>query len=130
MHAILYMSEARTHIAPDDMERLCARWGGHNLAIDVTGLLLSDGRRYMQLIEGPATATRTLMGVIAADPRHANISFLIDEPAARRQFAGWALRQQCLDVAEPSLRDTAMTFIRQAEDARVQAALMGFTAGR
>ena len=130
MYAILYMSEARAWIAPDEMERLCMRWGALNAAVDVTGLLLFDGRRYMQLIEGPDAAARALMTVIAGDPRHANIAYLIDGPAPARQFAGWALRQQRLDAEEPSLRDGAMTFIRQAADPRVQAALMGFTAGR
>ncbi|MGJ3629485.1 hypothetical protein AB5I41_26355 [Sphingomonas sp. MMS24-JH45] len=74
-----------------------ARWGESNLACDVTGLLLSDGRRYMQLMKSGTAA-----GAHGRDRRRSTpcrrTSSLIDKPAAGRHVAGWALRQQCVDA--------------------------------
>lgn len=132
MYAILYMSEGVRHFEPEEMSLLSNSWSISNALVGITGLLLYDGRRFMQLIEGKASETKSLMRYIERDHRHTNIAKMLDEPIEERQFAGWALRQQSWDgeVTGGSLREQAKEFIRTAKDSRVQAALMGFTVDR
>lgn len=62
-----------------------------NRLCGITGVLICYDDRFMQALEGQECAVRSLMDRLFADPRHKDVEVLIDEPAPRRQFEGWAL---------------------------------------
>jgi hypothetical protein len=69
-----------------------------NAAHQITGLLLYDGRRFLQTLEGPAFAVSDTFFRIKADRRHRAIVQLssdIDE----RAFSSWAMAAQRIGVA-------------------------------
>lgn len=67
-------------LGQEAVESIChvARCRDHTLAL--TGALLFDGRRFCQLLQGPARNVKALMTQIAVDPRHEGLVVLFDDP--------------------------------------------------
>ena len=63
----------------------------NNVAHGVTGLLLFDGERYIQVLEGDTTAVDGLFANISADPRHRRIELLRRHDIPARSFADWRM---------------------------------------
>ncbi len=84
LHQVLYIS----HLAPpheyEAFTAICRSSRHRNAALGVTGVLLFDGHRFCQLLQGPAPAVHSLMADIAHDPRHERLVTLFegDLPAA------------------------------------------------
>ncbi|TPW78534.1 BLUF domain-containing protein [Schumannella sp. 10F1B-5-1] len=57
----------------------------------ITGMLLYDRGRFIQILEGPMDAVRDLLDRIREDPRHSGMRVLMDEVIDRRQFAEWSM---------------------------------------
>jgi len=68
----------------------------------VTGLLVFDGLRFAQLIEGPEAGLSHIIDRITRDPRHEQILVRYRGPTAERQFAGWALKARWKSAGAPS----------------------------
>lgn len=91
MRQVLYVS---TSSDPGDQAAIDAIYlqSRHNNAIDgVTGLLWVCAGRYLQVIEGDATAVVATMTRIKADPRHHDITVMIDREIDRREFQSWMM---------------------------------------
>ncbi|MEG3089613.1 BLUF domain-containing protein [Sphingomonas sp. PB4P5] len=64
----------------------------HNNAIDgITGLLWSDGHRFLQAFEGPPASVAATFGRIVDDRRHHSITVLEDRIIERPEFGGWTM---------------------------------------
>lgn len=65
---------------------------GFNPRHDITGVLLSGGGLFMQLLEGPfQTVTALLDGRIARDPRHSDLRVIHGGYAEERLFPSWSM---------------------------------------
>lgn len=62
MRQIIYVSTANPALGPVDAGPMLSVSRELNLRDSVTGLLYSDGKRFMQVIEGPPVETKTLPG--------------------------------------------------------------------
>ncbi|WP_311221947.1 MULTISPECIES: BLUF domain-containing protein [unclassified Acidovorax] len=117
LYEILYIStlsqgqplSAVAHIAGH------ARW--HNQQCGITGLLVFDGQRFGQQIEGPELEVRALLERIRSDPRHIYVEVLHDAPLAARRFQNFSLGFSTLED------DTAL---ERLETLRGPAALRAF----
>lgn len=92
MRRIVYISTA-VGLTDTQLDAIVSGATRNNLATDVTGFLLYNGRNFLQLIEGEKAQIGVLIGVIEADDRHDGIVRLIDEGIATRSCADWAMRQ-------------------------------------
>ena len=63
----------------------------NNYRDGLTGALAAHEERYIQVIEGPASALDNLLSRLDRDPRHRNIVILDRAPIADRAFGGWAM---------------------------------------
>jgi hypothetical protein len=64
----------------------------YNRAHDLSGVLVFDGERFCQHIEGDRDAVLLLAGKIAGDPRHQQFNILHQDFSGRaRRFAEWQL---------------------------------------
>jgi len=62
----------------------------HNNAIDgITGLLWSDGKSFMQALEGPRASVDPCFLRIVNDRRHHSLTVLLDSRITAQQFGGW-----------------------------------------
>ena len=91
MRQIVYYSSASERQDAIVVASILAVSRANNRDHGVTGLLIAGGHRYLQVIEGPASAIARLIGAIRADPRHLGVTVMIDRTIARRSFASWSM---------------------------------------
>ena len=94
MIRLLYISTARTPLAPGALDGILQASRRNNKAVDVTGLLIVGGRRFLQALEGPADAVIATFDRIRADPRHFAVVILAQSDIETRQFGDWAMGYQ------------------------------------
>ena len=90
MRQIVYISTAAS-LSDDDVASILATSRHNNIAREITGFLLYNGRNFLQLIEGPAVALMALMRDLHRDRRHSGIVTLEDIPIEQRSCADWAM---------------------------------------
>ncbi|MGY2732603.1 BLUF domain-containing protein [Sphingomonas sp. UYP23] len=101
MRQILYVSLS---MVPDDKTDLASirEQSRHNNAIDgITGLLWSDGKSFMQVLEGPRASVTTTFARILADTRHHSLVVLQERRISVAEFGSWTMahRHPC-DAAD------------------------------
>ena len=94
MIQICYISTARPTVTPADVDAILAASRRNNQRLRVTGLLLFNGKRFLQLLEGPADAVQATYQRIAADPRHFAIVRLSERAIDAREFGNWDMAFQ------------------------------------
>lgn len=93
MERIVYTSRARTDLASDEVFRIIETSARNNPARDVTGFLIFNQNRFLQLVEGERQALDELLGVLKRDPRHCDLAIHVREPAIKRCFPNWRMRR-------------------------------------
>ena len=95
---ISYISKFSRPLARDEVSKLAADAAEKNRSMGVTGMLMSSGGIFYQVIEGPVDAVDDLFKRIAADPRHQDVLVLsTHEEVEDRQFPSWAMKKVDLD---------------------------------
>ena len=92
MRRIVYISTA-DGLSDVQVDAIVSGAARNNLATQVSGFLLYNGRNFLQMIEGENAEIAELIGVIEADDRHNGIVRLIDDGIETRSCADWAMRQ-------------------------------------
>lgn len=70
-----------------------------NPKLGITGVLIYDRGRWVQLLEGPAASVDALLDDIEDDLRHALFQILWRTPAATRMFEQWSMAFMNADAA-------------------------------
>jgi hypothetical protein len=98
MKRIKYISRfSRPHSARD-IEELVRQSAESNKAREVTGLLITAGGVFFQIIEGPKHSVDELYLKIRSDPRHIDVVLLAEEEVDRRLFPDWSMGKMDLDA--------------------------------
>ena len=91
LYEVLYVST----LAPEQPLSMVAEIAGRarqvNGELDITGLLIFDGQRFCQQLEGPKKVVLKLIERIRNDPRHVNVEVLHHGPLAGRRFQNFSL---------------------------------------
>ena len=90
--SVTYRSEATIKPTATDLERLVAKAKARNRKLGITGMLLYDGGRYLQTLEGPPEALDQIWSSIQRDPRHGAIEVLSQHIVPARLFSGWDMQ--------------------------------------
>lgn len=88
MLQLVYVSSANRREAPDPV-RILATSRRNNHRDSITGLLYSDGTRFLQVLEGPETKVTEAFARIHADPRHRALVVLSRRTIEAREFGNW-----------------------------------------
>lgn len=84
----------------------CAR---NNVPQGVTGLLLYNGRNFLQLLEGEKDGLDRLMASIEEDSRHAGVAILHKGEVKARVCPDWAMKRiaiaEAIDVRQQGLEE-------------------------
>ena len=130
MQIIIYISRAKQNFTSGDLADLRDLADARNRSEDITGLLLSDGARFIQALEGDAAAVQAVMDRIAKDSRHDNISYFRPITTNCRQFGKWTtkyLADRNLGE-ERGLLDRVMRHVADVECDSIKAVFIGFAA--
>ena len=73
---IRYISEFSDVLGPDELRQVAADSARNNKRDQITGLLISAGNLFFQLLEGPPAVVDECYRRIKEDPRHTNVLLL------------------------------------------------------
>lgn len=91
LKTLTYTSRARLDLTDDDLNDI-HQTARHLNALDgVTGLLLFDGSRFLQIIEGAEAAIDNLVERLRSDPRHSAFEVRDERFVEQRSFEGWSM---------------------------------------
>jgi hypothetical protein len=102
MLQITYISTARPALPATAIDEILAASRRNNTAAGVTGLLLYDGYRFLQALEGDASAVTMIYERIKADPRHCAMVLLSSREISKQAFGDWAMAAQRVAIASGS----------------------------
>ena len=93
----LYISTAPS-LTREDVDAILEASARNNPARGVTGLLLYNGRNFLQFLEGDHADLVALMGRIGTDSRHSGVSILHSATSSLRACPNWAMKR--IPIAE------------------------------
>lgn len=132
MLLLAYASQAAFDFGDGDLITLLMDSRANNQRDGVTGLLLHDAGRFVQVLEGDDEIIRRKYGRIAADPRHRHVTTVLEENTTQRQFPKWTMGYKTLnDPLVASIPGFDRFFTRGSIDTTTpaRALLQGFRLG-
>lgn len=114
LHQIMYISTVVGTVTPQECAAVAQLSAVNNQRDDVTGLLLFNSRRFLQVLEGPRDAVERIFARIYDDPRHRAVVKLREGTVDDREFGQWAMAYD--DPARPShsLKDKVAALLERA----------------
>lgn len=91
MLQLVYVSSAQPGLAAEAPEAILRTSRANNRRDGITGFLYSDGRRFLQALEGPADKVLATVARIRGDDRHRAIVILSQREVTEREFGEWAM---------------------------------------
>ena len=91
LHHTLYISQLAPDHGPEVVPAILQVARATNPLHGITGVLVFDGERFAQLIEGPPDPLHKLMANIGRDVRHTHMRILHQGSLAQRYFADFSL---------------------------------------
>jgi len=91
MLQLVYVSSVTPNAANLDPAAILAVSRANNQRDAITGLLYSDGARFLQALEGAQDVVEAAFERIRQDPRHRAIVVLSRRVVATREFGDWAM---------------------------------------
>jgi hypothetical protein len=88
---LIYVSSATRDMDGTEIRRLLDSSVAHNLANEITGMLLYSRGCFMQVLEGSESAVEETMSRIYKDPRHYGIIVMSKVKVLAREFSQWSM---------------------------------------
>lgn len=106
---VSYCSQAQLPIEQAHLDRIIESSRRNNRRDDITGLLTYSGEVFVQFLEGPPEALRSLMNRLKTDPQHHSIIVLSQGSEHERVLPEWDMelvtREQAHRVLQDALGD-------------------------
>lgn len=121
----LYISTAPT-LPREEVDAILAASARNNPERGITGLLLFNGRNFLQLLEGEEGELTALMETITADPRHSGVSVLDRRMIDQRACPDWAMKRVLIAESIESRREMLERDLPQGLDPEVRKMIVNF----
>lgn len=121
----LYISTAPS-LSREDVESILASSARNNPANGITGLLLYNGRNFLQLLEGEDAELVSLMVQITHDPRHTGVSILEQRKIEHRSCPDWAMKRVLIAENVERRREVLETELPETIDRQIRKIIMNF----
>ena len=104
LKSLAYTSLARPDLGPGDI-RAIHQTARHLNALDgVTGLLIYNGRQFLQVIEGAESAIDDLLLRLETDSRHSELTIEDQRFIEEREFRDWAMELVQISIGDKQAR--------------------------
>lgn len=111
LKTLTYTSRARLDLRDEEVEAI-HQTARHLNALDgISGLLLFDGSRFLQIVEGTEDAVDTLVGRLRMDPRHSAFEVRDERFVEDRSFADWSMELLKVSAGYRTARDEVATIL-------------------
>lgn len=121
----LYISTAPS-LSRDEIEGILEASARKNPLCEITGLLLYNGRNFLQLLEGKEAELINLMVRITHDPRHSGVSMLDRRSVDARACPEWAMRRIAIAKNVEERRAILETDLPDALDPELRKIVLNF----
>lgn len=121
----LYISTAPT-LPREEVDSILATSARNNPARGITGLLLFNGRNFLQLLEGEDGEVSALMETITADPRHSGVSVLDRRAIPARACPDWAMKRVMIAESIANRREMLERDLPQDLDPEIRKMIVNF----
>ena len=91
IYRLAYVSEATPLMKPEDLQAIAEVSGPRNASADITGILVMDAGRILQVLEGRRNAVVNLFEKISGDPRHQKIRKVAGAEQEARLLNNWSM---------------------------------------
>lgn len=91
LNSIVYISSPVPSLPVGAVDSVLRVARNNNAANDVTGLLIFNGRYFVQCIEGNKDAIQATYSKIERDRRHSELRVLFDGEITERSFPNWSM---------------------------------------
>ncbi|NBS16694.1 MAG: family 3 adenylate cyclase [Gammaproteobacteria bacterium] len=119
MKRITYVSRASKPISQTTLDEIAKISIQNNGRVNVTGILLSGGDFFFQILEGEEEAVDCALDRISKDSRHCEIQILkVENPALNRQFPDWSMQTVRLDDMNDALIQAARVMLANLAESR------------
>lgn len=127
MLQLIYISTSRG-VDRVGLDAILAASRRNNGRDEITGLLLFNGKRFLQALEGPQQLVETAYQRIRIDPRHRAPVILSAKHVEERQFGHWsmAFEQAPTTGVRRSLTETVDDLVAGITDPNIRALFAGY----
>ena len=103
---LIYRSVAQPGVLNKEaLSKLLEQCVTNNKRLDVKGLLVVSGHRFLQVLEGPPRFVNEIFNVIVKDERHHEIDLISYEGTAKPCFYDWSMQLISLDDLDERSRE-------------------------
>jgi Sensors of blue-light using FAD len=106
-----YTSRARLDLSDEDLNDIHQTARHLNVLDGITGLLLFDGSRFLQIVEGPEEAIDNLVERLRRDPRHSALEVRDEREVDRRSFGDWSMELVRIGAGYKAAREEVATIL-------------------
>lgn len=100
LYALVYCSQAKPGLTLYQIDDIASDAADHNQMAGVTGVLLTDGKRFLQYIEGPEEGVALAYSRITNSKSHTDIVELGRSHGGPRRFPYWSMRWMPVEPAD------------------------------
>ncbi len=128
MQQLTYISTARQGLSDLDIAAILRSSRRNNARDGITGVLVHDGKRFLQALEGDGPLIEAAFARIKADPRHCATVMLSSRPIDSRQFGDWEMachRVTSIDD-KGSFAETVDALVTDVTDRNLRATISSF----
>ena len=97
LYEVLYVSTIAPNVSASVVADIVAKARLHNNSLDITGLLVFDGMRFCEHMEGREADVLAQLARIREDKRHADLRVVHQGPLAGRRFSRFSMGYTTLD---------------------------------
>jgi hypothetical protein len=130
LKTLTYTSRARLDLRDDELNEI-HQTARHLNALDgITGLLLFDGSRFLQIIEGTGGAIDNLVERLRMDPRHSAFEVRDERLVEQRSFPDWSMELLRVSAGYGNAADAAANMLPDTVPGPVRDLVIRMTGGR
>jgi hypothetical protein len=111
LKTLTYTSRARLDLGDEDLTAIHQSARHLNALDGITGLLLFDGSRFLQIVEGAEDAIDNLVERLRMDPRHSAFEVRDERYVERRSFPDWSMELLRVSAGYARARDEVATIL-------------------
>jgi hypothetical protein len=114
LYQIMYISSVTFPVSAAQCRVIASAAADRNQSSGVTGLLLFNSKRFLQVLEGPRDAVERIYERISRDPRHCAIVKLREMQIETREFGEWGMAYDDPTCPSDSLKDKVVALLDHA----------------
>lgn len=112
---LIYTSASAPTFDPAQLGTILRAARINNARRAITGMLLYIPGSFFQVLEGDEATLTQLFAIITSDSRHRNVTKIIHEPIARRDFGDWTMGFSSWDLSEIGNGEGMNDFFQQGQ---------------